>query len=161
MKKPTDVGVLISCHVPGISRTLRMALRGIGVRRIFIAANDQQLDEGFSTADPQVLLVYVDSAEEGDPGLAALREVRRSPDSPMPRIPVVAVSQRRDLTTINAVMNGGAHEYVLFPASGDVLLKRISAACASKRPFIETSAYVVPERKTVDVSRGAPAPIEG
>ena len=71
------------------------------------------------------------------------------------------MSQRRDLPTINAVMNAGAHEYVLFPASGDVLLKRISAACQSTRPFIETADYVGPERKNVDVSKVAKAAVDG
>lgn len=161
MMKPEDLSVLISCSVPGIARTLRMALRGMGVRRIFLATNGEQLAEGFAVADPRVLFVYVDSASENDHGLATLHYVRRSPDSPMPKIPVVAVSQRRDLPTINAVMNAGAHEYVLFPASGDVLIKRIQAACISTRPFIETPEYVGPERKNVDVSRGARASING
>lgn len=161
MNSSADVNVLISCNVTGIGRTLRMALRGMGVRRIFISANADQLEQGFAEVDPHVLLVYVDSANADDAGLATLRHVRRSPDSLLPRIPVVAVSQRRDLATINAVMSAGAHEYVLFPSSGDVLLKRISAACQSTRPFIETPEYVGPERKNVDVSKGAKASING
>jgi DNA-binding NarL/FixJ family response regulator len=147
MTNPTDLGVLISCNVPGISRTVRMALRGMGVRRIFL--------------EPNVLLVYVESEAETDPGLMTLRHIRRSPDSLAPKIPVVAISQRRDLPTINAVMNGGAHEYVLFPVSADVLMKRIMAACQSTRPFIETPDYVGPERKNVDVSKTSKASING
>lgn len=161
MKNAADIGVLISCDVTGIARTLRMALRGMGVRRIALATAPDQVEEGFATADPSVLLVYVDSDAPSDPGLAVLRHIRRSPDSLMPKIPVVAVSQRRDLPTINAVMNAGAHEYVLFPASGDVLLKRVMAAVSSTRPFIETPEYVGPERKNAYVSKGASASISG
>lgn len=159
MTNSADVNVLISCNVTGIGRTLRMALRGMGVRKIFIASGVDQLEQGFAEVDPAVVVVYVDSSDADDAGLTTLRHVRRSPDSPIPHIPVVAVSQRRDLPTINAVMNAGAHEYVLFPASGDVLLKRISAACSSTRPFIDTPDYVGPERKNVDVSKGAKAAI--
>jgi DNA-binding NarL/FixJ family response regulator len=161
MTNATDLGVLISCNVPGIARTVRMALRGMGVRRIFLAQNDEQLVEGFAAAEPNVLLVYVESEAETDHGLATLRQIRRSPDSLAPKIPVVAVSQRRDLPTINAVMNAGAHEYVLFPVSADVLMKRIIAACQSTRPFIDTPDYVGPERKNVDVSRAAKTSING
>ncbi len=157
MKNASDVGVLISCNVGGIARTLRMALRGMGVRRIFLAMSPDQLDEGFAAVEPSVLLVYVDSEAETDAGLTTLRHVRRSADSLMPKIPVVAVSQRRDLATINTVMNAGAHEYVLFPASGDVLLKRVMAAVNSTRPFIETPDYVGPERKIVEVAKSAKA----
>lgn len=161
MKNAADISVLISCDVAGIGRTLRMALRGMGVRRIALATSPDQLEEGFATVDPSVLLVYVDSDAASDPGLAVLHHIRRSPDSLMPKIPVVAVSQRRDLPTINAVMNAGAHEYVLFPASGDVLLKRVMAAVASTRPFIETPDYVGPERKTIDDIKGAKAAANG
>lgn len=161
MTKPADLGVLISCSVPGIARTIRMALRGMGVRRIFIALNDEQLEEGFAAAEPHVLLVYVESEAQTDHGLATLRDVRRAPDSPAPKIPVVAISQRRDLPTINAAMNAGAHEYVLFPVSADVLMKRILAACQSTRPFIETPEYVGPERKNVDVGKTSKASING
>lgn len=157
MKTASDIGVLISCNVSGIARTLRMALRGMGVRRIFLSMNPHQLDEGFAAVEPSVVLVYVDSDAATDEGLTTLRHIRRSADSLMPKIPVVAVSQRRDLVTINAVMNAGAHEYVLFPASGDVLLKRVMAAVNSTRPFIETPEYVGPERKNADVAK-APSP---
>ncbi len=159
MKNPADVNVLISCDVPGMGRTLRMALRGMGVRRVFIATNAEQLEQGFAEVEPNVLVVYVDGDDASDAGVSTLRHVRRSPDSPLPRIPVVAVSQRRDLPTINAVMNHGAHEYVLFPASGEVLLKRIAAACQSTRPFIETADYVGPERKNVELAKNARAAI--
>ena len=39
-------------------------------------------------------------------------------------------------------------------------MKRITAACQSTRPFIETPDYVGPERKNVDVSKGAKAAID-
>ncbi len=155
MKNASDINVLICCNVAGIAFTLRMALRGAGIRRVFLTTTSEQLDHAFAEAEPHVLVVYVDGDSDSDDGLATLRHVRRALDSPQPRIPIVAVSQRRDLATINAVMNAGAHEYVLFPASGEVLLKRVNMACASARPFIETPEYVGPERKNADVSRGA------
>lgn len=161
MNNAADVSVLISCNVSGIARTLRMALRGMGVRRVFLATNAYTLDQGFAEIEPNVVVVFVDSDDPSDHGLATLRHIRRSPESPLPRIPVVAVSHRRDLPTINAVMNAGAHEYVLFPASGDVLLKRIAAACQSTRPFIETPEYVGPERKNADVAKGAKSSVNG
>jgi hypothetical protein len=61
---------------------------------------------------------------------------------------------------INAVMNAGAHEYVLFPASGDVLLKRISAACQSTRPSSKPLIMWAPAQN-VDVSKVAKAAVDG
>ena len=147
MISPTDASVVVCTKIGGIARTLRMALRGMGVRNVVLASNITQLLEGFTVAEPHCVIVYVDSEDPADDGLATLNFIRRSDDSPHPRIPVIAVSPRRDLPTINAVINGGAHEYVLFPASGDVLLKKITAARTTTRPWIERPDYFGPERR--------------
>ncbi|HVY87791.1 MAG TPA: hypothetical protein VG942_02930 [Hyphomonadaceae bacterium] len=147
MKNPADVTVLISTNNLSIARTLRMAMRGLGVRSIHLAATIDQTVAAFSIAEPHAVIVYVDGPSQADDGLTTLRFLRRSEQSPDRRIPVVAVSPQRDLATINAAIDGGAHEYVLFPASGDNLLKKITAARTSSRPFMDTPEYVGPERR--------------
>jgi CheY-like chemotaxis protein len=146
MNKATDVNVLIFAHVHGHAQTLRMALRGTGVRVTFLATGMSQVLEGFSAADPEVAVIYVDSAEEKDPGMQMINFIRRSSESPNRSIPIVVVSQARDMVTIQAVGNAGAHEYVLYPVAGDALLKKIHAAKTSTRAFIDTPAYVGPDR---------------
>jgi DNA-binding NarL/FixJ family response regulator len=153
MSKPADVNVLVYASVHGIAQTMRMALRGIGVRTVHLAVNMNQMLEGFSVADPHVAVIYVDGSDETDPGLQMLAFIRRHAESPRRDIPVVVVSQRRDMSTIQAASNAGAHEYVLFPVSGDVLLKKVHAARTSNRGFIDTPDYVGPDRKPV--ARGA------
>jgi|JI10StandDraft_1071094.scaffolds.fasta_scaffold00898_36 DNA-binding NarL/FixJ family response regulator len=147
MSNPADVSVAICTHMSGIARTLRMALRGMGVRYVALANDTAQLVEGFAAAEPSCVIIYVESADPADLGLQALNFIRKSADSPNARIPVVAVSSSRDLPTINAVINGGGHEYVLFPASGDVLLKKITAARTTTRPWIDRADYFGPERR--------------
>lgn len=147
MASPADTSVVVCTNIGGIARTLRMALRGMGVRNVVLASDINQLLDGFSVAEPHCVIVYVDSADPVDDGLTTLNFIRRSDDSPHPRIPVIAVSPSRDIPTITAVINGGAHEYVLFPASGDVLLKKIMAARTTTRPWIERPDYFGPERR--------------
>jgi DNA-binding NarL/FixJ family response regulator len=148
MKKPADTSTLVVSNLTGIARTLRMALRGMGVRTVFLASNESQLHEGFATAEPQCVVIYVDGPDASDHGLQMLQHIRRGEKSPQPLIPVVVVSPRRDLATINAAINGGAHEYVLFPTSGDVLVKKIMAACTTQRPWIDRPDYFGPERRS-------------
>jgi DNA-binding NarL/FixJ family response regulator len=155
--KPADVSVLVSSHLPGVARTVRMALRGMGVRTIALAANTQQLHEGFKTAEPHCVVIYVDGPTPSDPGLETLMYVRRSEKSPQPQIPIVVLSPSRDLVTINAVIDGGAHEYVLFPASGEVLLKKITAARTTTRQWIDRPDYFGPERR---IDRETPPVVE-
>jgi DNA-binding NarL/FixJ family response regulator len=149
MNNPADVSVLIFSANVGVARTLRMALRGMGARAIQLAADEAQMLEGFASTDTNAVLVYVDGPEN-DPGVDMIRFLRSSPKSPNIRMPVVAASPRRDLATVNAVINAGGSEYVLFPASGDALLKKITAARTSTRPFIEQPNYVGPCRRRRD-----------
>ncbi|HEV7689939.1 MAG TPA: hypothetical protein VGO52_03925 [Hyphomonadaceae bacterium] len=146
MSGATDVSILIFCTNMNIARTMRTALRGMAVRRVHLAVDESGIMEGFATADPTVMVIYVEGAEKDD-GLERLRWLRRSPNSPKREMPVVVVSQSRDMATIQAVINAGGHEYALFPASGDQLLKKITAARNSTRPFIETADYVGPCRR--------------
>lgn len=146
MNATTDVNVLIYAQVHGHAQTMRMALRGMGVRATFMATGLNQVLEGFSVAEPHVVVVYVDSGVEKDPGMQMLNFIRRSSESPNRAIPIVVVSQARDMVTIQAVGNAGAHEYVLYPVAGDALLKKIHAARTSTRAFIDTPAYVGPDR---------------
>ena len=147
MTSPADTSVVVCTNIGGIARTLRMALRGMNVRNVVLASDITQLLDGFAVAEPHCVIVYVDSEDPADDGLTTLNFIRRSDDSPHPRIPVIAVSPRRDIPTINAVINSGAHEYVLFPASGEVLLRKITAARTTTRPWIERPDYVGPERR--------------
>lgn len=147
MDNPADISVLVSSNVLSIARTLRMALRGMGVRSVGLASNHTQLLEGFTTAELRCVVLYVEGPDPSDDGLKTLEFIRRSEKSPQPRIPVVVVSSRRDLATINAVINAGAHEYVLFPASGEVLLKKIAAARTTQRIWIDRPDYFGPERR--------------
>jgi two-component system, chemotaxis family, chemotaxis protein CheY len=147
MNNPANVNVVIFATDHGIGRTVRMALRGIGVRGAHLAHDREQLLEGFTAAEPHVLVVYVDGPENNDDGLELMRFIRNAPESPDRRIPIVACSQRRDLVTVNAVINAGGHEYVLFPVAGDILLKKIVAARQSNRAFIEQPDYVGPDRR--------------
>jgi DNA-binding NarL/FixJ family response regulator len=146
MSDPADISILIFSTNAGVARTLRMALRGMGARAIQLAADETQMFEGFAAMDTNAVLVYVDGAEN-DPGVEMIRFLRTSPRSPNVRMPIVAASPRRDLGTVSAVINAGGNEYVLFPASGDALLKKITAARFSTRPFIEQPNYVGPCRR--------------
>ncbi len=147
MIKAGDLSVVIGTHVPGIGQTLRMALRGAGVRRLNLAMTPEQIVEAFAGGAPDVLMIYFDSAADDDPGMQMMRFVRRSELCPDRTMPMVAVSQGRDLATIQAVASAGAHEYALFPASGDQLLRKTLAARTSNRPFVDTPDYVGPERR--------------
>lgn len=154
MRDPTDASVVVCTHFMGIARTVRMALRGMDVRNVTLAADREQLIEAFLEAEPHCVILYVDSDHPDDEGLQLLNFLRRDEASPNHKIPVIVISPRRDLATINAAMNGGAHEYALFPSSGEVLLRKITAVRTQPRGWIDRPDYVGPERKAPAVEAG-------
>ncbi len=147
MKDPTDASVVVCTHFMGIARTVRMALRGMDVRNVNLAANKEQLREAFLDADPHCVIVYVDSDHPDDEGLQLLHFLRRDEASHNHKIPVIVISPRSDIQTVNAAMQGGAHEYALFPTSGETLLRKITSVCTTPRGWIDRPDYVGPERK--------------
>lgn len=147
MRDPTDASVVVCTHFMGIARTVRMALRGMNVRNVVLAGSQEQLLDAFTVAEPHCVILYVDTPDPADEGLELLRFIRRDANSPHPRIPVIVISPRRDIQTISAAMNGGAHGYALFPASGEVLLRKITAAWMMPRGWIDRPDYFGPERK--------------
>jgi two-component system, chemotaxis family, chemotaxis protein CheY len=149
MSAPADMNIIIVAKDGGVGRTVRMALRGAGVRSTHLVTDQQQMLSLFASFEPHALIVYVDGPET-DEGLDLMRFMRRSQDSPNTRIPIVACSPRRDLATVNAVMGAGGHEYVLFPVSGEALLRKIVAARQPNRAFVDQPDYVGPDRRRRD-----------
>jgi CheY-like chemotaxis protein len=146
IKKLEDLSVLLFAGDVAVGSTLRMALRGAGLRTIQMVSTPEETVQVITDTDPDVMLVHV-GLEEADSGLRIVRFIRRWDGSPKPRIPIVAVSPRRDLTAINAVLQAGVHEFTLFPTSADELQRKLLAAVQVERDFVVTEAYVGPSRR--------------
>ena len=146
MKKAEDLTVVIAAKTHGMAQLIRMSLRGMSVRGVHIVQSTKQAAEVFQTSHPDVMIAVVEQADN-DEGLNMIRFIRRWEKSPNPRIPIVAASQRAELTVVNAVINNGGNEFVVIPASADQLMKKIWSALQANRPFIDTPDYVGPERR--------------
>ncbi len=106
----------------------------------------KQVVEAFQTSNPDVLVTIV-QGPENDEGLSLIRFIRRWDKSPNPRIPIVAASSRAELPVVSAVLNAGGNEFLIMPASGDQLTKKITSAMQTIRPFIDVPSYVGPDRR--------------
>ncbi len=145
-RKLEDVSVLLFAADGAVGAMLRMALRGAGLRTILMVSSPEETVHVITDKDPDLMLVHV-GLDEADSGLRIVRFIRRWDGSPKPRIPIVAVSPRRDLTSVNAVLQAGVHEFTLFPASTEELQRKMMAAVQVEREFIVSEAYVGPSRR--------------
>ncbi|MDZ4762113.1 MAG: response regulator [Alphaproteobacteria bacterium] len=125
--KPDQIAVVVTARNNGVARTIRMALRGVGVRNIHLASSSAEGLQLLQSVGPDVLIVVVDGPDN-DEGVAFIRSVRDAASGPYAATPIVAASSRRDLQTVQAVIGAGGNEYVVLPASGDALFKKIANA---------------------------------
>ena len=80
-------------------------------------------------------------------GLTLLRHIRRSPRSPDPTLPVIAMTSLTDRKTVLALRDAGAHEVICKPFSTQIVLGRIASVIDFSRQFIRTASYVGPCRR--------------
>ena len=146
MTKAEDLAVVIFAASADQAGTLRVALRGMGVRNIHVTSTPEQTAKALTDAKPHVMVVYV-GQDETDDGLRMIRFIRRWDGSPNPHVPIVAVSPRRDIAGISAVREAGVHEYAVFPVSSDELFRKVTAAIQSTRDFVSQTDYVGPCRR--------------
>jgi len=148
---PSDLRVVISSSNEGLAEVMRTSLAGAGLNDTPIASTPKQLLEAFAAEEPDALISLVESAESSDHGLTTIRFLRRWEKSPNKYIPIVGASPRRDAPTVKAVINAGGHEYCVLPASGEMLLKKVTSAIFVGFPFIEHPTYTGPcRRRRVD-----------
>src|SRR5690606_33914732 len=127
MTRPEELRIVVFAGHPDPAAMLRMAVRGAGVRDVWVASSPEDTVRAFGEGKPDVFVVHI-GADENDPGLRMIRFIRRWDGSPNPRIPIVAASSRRDVGVVDAVRNAGGHELVLLPAAGDELMRKITTA---------------------------------
>jgi DNA-binding response OmpR family regulator len=90
-------------------------------------------------------LVFVEQPAEGSAGLAFVRQLRRS-GLCCREAPAIVLSSQPTLAAMREAQNAGAHEFLVRPFSAHQLAKRLEAVIAP-RPWIETAAYVGPDRR--------------
>lgn len=90
-------------------------------------------------------LLFVDQATQPFDGLAFVRALRRS-GLPCREAPVIMLATQPTLRDMRDAQNAGAHELLVRPFSAQHLGKRLEVV-VSPRPWIETAAYVGPDRR--------------
>jgi DNA-binding response OmpR family regulator len=78
-------------------------------------------------------------------GPAFVKALRRS-GLPCRDAPVIMMSREPTLAAMREAQNAGAHEFLIRPFSAYQLAKRLQAI-AAPRPWVETAAYVGPDRR--------------
>lgn len=144
--------VLLADADPMGQSILGQMLTGFGARNIVRCDDVAELRRilGTQTFD----LVLIDPASFGPPGYEIISWMRRSLQPPNRHVSVLVVTGHTENARVGQLRDSGANFVVSKPLSAAVLLDRIVWLSREKRPYVETSQYVGPDRRW----RDAPLP---
>jgi response regulator RpfG family c-di-GMP phosphodiesterase len=133
-----------------IRTSLRMALNDAGIRNKNIwEGNDFDAIE-MAVADPNGPdIVICDVTENTDQACQIFNAIRHNELGTNPFICIIAVAWSPNHVLVSKVIDSGADLLVAAPISPALILDRIASLVHSRKPFVVTSDYVGPDRRTI------------
>lgn len=131
-----------NAHMRAIVATI---LKSIGIDRIREARNGAEaLDilKGWA-AD----VAIVDFRMEPVDGVAFTRQVRQSPDSVNPFLPIIMLTGYADRVRVFEARDAGVTELIVKPVKTQAVISRLNAVLFHPRPFVRTADYFGPDRR--------------
>jgi len=135
--------LVVDDHQP-MREILKSLLFGLGVQQVSEARDAAQAFDMLRYGPYDILLTDHDMA--GENGVQLARRVRRN-QGPNRRTPIVMITGRAQGPVIIAARDAGVDEYLVKPITTAALLQKLEAALNRRRAFIETPAYVGPDRR--------------
>lgn len=89
---------------------------------------------------------YVDCEMSDMEGLEFISAVRAL-DTAARQLPIIMLTGHSDLTHLNAARDRGVTEFLTKPVTARTILTRLQAVIYQPRPFVDTPAYVGPDRR--------------
>jgi two-component system, chemotaxis family, chemotaxis protein CheY len=124
---------------------LRSLLNTLGITHVYEASDGA---EAFALLrDRQPDLVLTDLTMEPIDGISFVRELRQSPHSPNPYIPVVMVTGHTERRRVETARDAGVTEFLAKPVTAHNLFSRIAEIMERPRAFVRCDTYFGPDRR--------------
>ena len=130
---------------PHMRALLRAILMGLGVSEVHEAPDGGQAFRALQRIEPDFVLTDLMMAPMD--GIAFVHELRNSPQSPNPFLPVIMVSGHTERARILAARDAGVTEFVAKPITANNLFLRIVEIVERPRPFVRGAGYFGPDRR--------------
>ena len=124
---------------------LRETLHGTGLQRVDIVDSAVAAFELIKSDPPD--LVFTDWQMPDRSGLDLLRDIRMSPDSPDPLLPVILLTVMDSENYVIRGRNAGATGYLIKPITLGGIIDRITDAVMQPRAFVVAPHYIGPDRR--------------
>ena len=150
--KLEKISVLIVDDETLIQRLVHDVLEDLGFRKIVIANSGRKAIELLKLHPFD--FVITDWRMDDMEGIDLIKHIRKSPESPNPRIPVILLTGNTEAHYILTARDEGVNEYVIKPFTAEKLVKHIRNIIEHPRCFIDSPVYKGPDRRFHD----APVP---
>jgi two-component system, chemotaxis family, chemotaxis protein CheY len=124
---------------------LRAILMGLGVGEVHEAQDGGQAFRALERFEPDFILTDLMMAPVD--GIAFVQDLRNSPASPNPFLPVIMVSGHTERARILSARDAGVTEFVAKPVTPRNLFLRIVEIVERPRPFVRAQGYFGPDRR--------------
>jgi DNA-binding response OmpR family regulator len=126
-------------------KMLAAIVRALGVTNVYESPDGTSGWETLRAVNPDIVLL--DWMMPGMSGLEFVRQVRTSPESPNPFVPVIMLTGHTQADRVRQARDAGTTEFMAKPISAKGLLARITAVIESPRSFVRTPEYFGPCRR--------------
>jgi DNA-binding response OmpR family regulator len=148
------VRFLVVDHNQMMQEMVRDILLMLEAQTVFRAFN---IDQARRVLREETIDVLVTERNIGpESGLDLLRYIRHHPDSPNRVLPVVMLTADSEEEYVVEARDCGVTEFLAKPFSIEGLYRRLVAAIARPRPFINTDGYFGPDRRRRQIAFGGP-----
>jgi CheY-like chemotaxis protein len=120
-------------------------LQAFGTTQIHEASNGTRALTAMRDENPDV--VVLDWMMDEINGIEFTKEVRNSPTSPNPYVPIIMLTGHTSADCVQQARDAGVNEFLAKPVSVKAMLARLTAVIEYPRPFVRTSNYFGPCRR--------------
>ena len=120
-------------------------LQAFGTDQIHEAADGERAWVVMRDSNPDV--VVLDWQMEGMSGLEFAKQVRTSPQTPNPFVPIIMLTGHTHIEQVRQARDAGVNEFLAKPVSVKAILSRLISVIEHPRPYVRTKSYFGPCRR--------------
>lgn len=149
-----DAEPIIEVHIADAQYEMRTAMRAcfrnLDFERFMDYESVGQLRLALKNEVPDLLVVDVDLP--GGDICETVQEIRRNALGSNPFVPIISTTWKDDKQTLTRIIDSGVDGLLLKPTSTNTVKRHVDAIAEDRKPFVVTSRYIGPDRRS-DASR--------
>jgi len=140
-----NLRVLICDDSLQIRLLLKNFLTGFGFQDIIETIDAESAFKELVACDPD--LVITDWNLATTEGTELVRQIRLSPDSPNPYVPIIMLTGYTEIERVVVARDSGVSSFLAKPVSANALYKRLVSLVEDKRLFVRMEDFIGPDRR--------------